>query len=140
VGTLSEAFRDASFEESAQVDLSVHEHDHSPVGGPDGLSEMADDVAAALFRVLEDAGVDVEYADLRERYRDHADRLVDQYAADAAFNGLTYDPAGEREQVAAYDEAVRPPGPDTRLPAWTGTDLDPEAVLDASQTGLTSRD
>jgi glucosyl-3-phosphoglycerate synthase len=139
VGTLGEAFRDAGFDRTAQVDLEVHEHDHRSVGGPDGLSRMARDVAAALFRALEDAGVDVDYADLRDRYRDHAGRLVDQYAADAAFNGLAYDSAGERKQVAAYDEAVRPPGPDTRLPAWAVTDLDPGTVLETSREALSSR-
>jgi glucosyl-3-phosphoglycerate synthase len=140
VGTLGEAFDQVGFEGSAQVDLGVHEHEHRSVGGPDSLSEMAADVTAALVRVLEDADVDVDYAAVGERYRDNAERLLDQYATDAAFNGLSYDREGEREQVATYDDAVGPPGPDTRLPAWEGTDLEPDAVLEAARTALASRD
>jgi glucosyl-3-phosphoglycerate synthase len=136
VGTLGDAFEQAGFANTAQVDLGIHEHDHRAVSGPAGLSEMAEEVADALFRVLADAGVDVDFPTLRERYRAHADRLVEQYATDAAFNGLEYDRADEREQVAAYAEAVTSPGPDRRLPSWDGTDLAAEAVAAASGEAL----
>jgi glucosyl-3-phosphoglycerate synthase len=136
VGTLGDAFAAAGFEGTAQVDLGIHEHDHRAVSGPAGLSEMATDVAGALFRVLADAGLTVDYDDLRDRYREHARRLVDQYALDAGFNGLTFDRAGERDQVDAYAGAVAPPGPDTRLPPWTETDLSPESVVAASRRAL----
>ncbi|WP_123539077.1 glycosyltransferase family protein [Halosimplex salinum] len=136
VATLGDAFRHAGFEGSAQVDLGIHEHDHRAVSGRGGLSDMADEVAAALFYALGDSGVDVDYDDLRERYRTTARRLVDQYAADAAFNGLDYDSAAEREQVDAYAESVREPDADDRLPAWAETDLDPDAVCAASRRAL----
>ncbi|WP_436930497.1 glycosyl transferase family 2 [Halosimplex halobium] len=136
VATLGDAFRTAGFEGTAQVDLGIHEHDHRAVSGRGGLSDMADEVAAALFSALDDGGVAVDYDDLRERYRTAARRLVDQYAADAAFNGLDYDPADERRQVDAYAESVRPPAAADRLPAWAETDLDPDAVCRASRDAL----
>jgi glucosyl-3-phosphoglycerate synthase len=136
VGTLGDAYEHAGFSGTAQVDLGVHEHDHRAVSGPAGLSDMAGEVADALFRALADAGITVDYDALRERYREHAGRLVEQYATDAAFNGLEYDPAGEREQVAAYAEAVTPPGPDRRPPPWAETDLAAEAVAAASREAL----
>ncbi|MDG5775847.1 glycosyl transferase family 2 [Haloarculaceae archaeon H-GB2-1] len=136
VGTLGDAFAGAGFERSAQVDLGVHEHDHRAVSGEQGLGSMADQVGRALFRVVEDAGVDPDYGSLPARYRAAARRLVEQYAADAAFNGLDYDAAGEREQVRTYADAVRPPEADTRLPAWSETDLDPVAVGDAARDAL----
>jgi len=68
VGTLGEAFRLAGTEGAAQVDLGRYEHDHRAVSGPTGLSEMSEGVGSALFRALEDAGVDVEYDTLPERY------------------------------------------------------------------------
>ncbi len=140
VGTLGEAYAHAGFEESAQVDLGRHEHDHRSVSGPDGLSEMCEQVGAALFRVLSDHGVDPEFETLAERYRDTADAMVGAYAADAAFNGLAYDRESEREQVAAYAEAIAPPGPDRRLPAWERTSLDPEAVRAAGASSLAAAD
>ncbi|WP_436927847.1 glycosyl transferase family 2 [Halosimplex amylolyticum] len=136
VGTLGDAFREAGFEGTAQVDLGIHEHDHRAVSGRGGLSDMADEVAAALFNALADHGVAVDHEVLRERYRTTARRLVDQYAADAAFNGLEFDRAAEREQVDAYAESVRAPESDDRLPAWTETDLDPDELFDVSQRAL----
>jgi len=136
VGTLGDAFASAGFAGSAQVDLGVHEHDHRAVGGPQGLTDMADQVAAALFLALADAGVDVDYADLRDRYRETARRLVDQYGSDAAFNGLEYDPAAERDQVDAYAEAVAPPAGDSRMPSWAETPLAVESVRAASRDAM----
>ena len=136
VATLGDAFQHAGFEATAQVDLGIHEHDHRAVSGRGGLSDMADEVAAALFSALDDHDLAVDYDDLRERYLTAARRLVDQYAADAAFNGLEYDPADERRQVDAYAESVRPPESAGRLPAWADTDLDPDAVRGASRDAL----
>jgi len=136
VATLGDAFTAAGFEGTAQVDLGVHEHDHRAVSGPQGLSDMAAEVADALFLALADAGVDVDYDDLRARYRETARRFVDQYAADAAFNGLDYDPDAERDQVDAYADAVRPPASDDRLPSWAETDLSPEVVRAASRDAI----
>ncbi|WP_459192662.1 glycosyltransferase family protein [Halosimplex sp. J119] len=136
VATLGDAFREAGFEGTAQVDLGIHEHDHRAVSGRGGLSDMADEVAAALFHALADHGLDVDYGGLRDRYRTTARRLVDQYAADAAFNGLEFDQAAEREQVDAYADSIRPPERDDRLPAWDETDLDPHGVFRSSRRAL----
>jgi len=136
VGTLGEAFRHAGRAGSAQVDLGVHRHAHRAVDGDGGLATMSEQVGDALFRVLADHGVEPDYEALRERYRTIADRLIGGYAADARHNGLPYDAAAEREQVAAYADAIGPPGRDTRLPAWRDLDLDPADVLAASEESL----
>ena len=136
LGTLGDAYREAGFAGTAQVDLGIHEHDHRAVSGRGGLSDMADEVAAALFHALADAGVPVDYEYLRDRYRTTARRFIDQYAADASFNGLEYDPVDEREQVDAYADSVREPDADDQLPAWSETDLDPDEVCAASQRAL----
>ena len=136
VGTLGEAFRYAGFDASAQVDLGRYEHDHRAVSGPTGLADMSQAVGAATLRAVEDAGVDVDYDRLVERYQTAAHALVRQYGADAAFNDLSYDPADERDQVATYAEAIAEPGPDTRLPAWETAPLSPTEVANAARMDL----
>ena len=133
VGTLGEAFGHAGFEESAQVDLGRYEHDHRAVSGPTGLSDMSRHVGTALLRAVESHGVAPDYGTLPERYRETAEEFLDQYAADAGFNGLEYDRSEEREQVDRYAEAVAPPGEDRRLPAWREVELEPDDVLAASR-------
>jgi len=132
LGVLGDAHAIAGRKHSAQVDLGVHRHDHRPVEGRAGLSTMADEVGNALFRVLTDNGLDLDYEALQNTYHDAAMRLVDQYAADASFNGLSYDPEAEREQVSVYASSIEPPGVDTRLPPWNQVDLSPATVLGAS--------
>ncbi len=136
VGTLGEAFRLVGAEGAAQVDLGVHEHDHRSVSGPSGLSEMSREVTAAVLRAVEENGGEPTYETLPDRYRRAAERLVDAYALDSAFNGLEYDEAGEREQIDMYADAIEPPGPDTRLPAWENASIDPGAVVDAAVADL----
>ena len=134
VGMLGEAYRVAGERGTAQVDLGIHQHDHRPVDGDEGLSNMAPPVGDALFRVLADHGVDVEYDSLRSAFRETADRLVDQYATEAAFNGLSYETEAERDQCRLYESAIDEPAPDSRLPAWSETALSPSAVLTAGRT------
>jgi len=136
VGTLGEAYDLAGVEATAQVDLGVHEHDHRSVGGPEGLGDMSAEVGAALFRAVEDVGLSPDYGALPDRYRRAADRLIDGYAADARFNGLDYDSAGEREQVGTYAAGIEPPGRDDRLPAWRETDLEPATVRERSTAAV----
>jgi glucosyl-3-phosphoglycerate synthase len=137
VGTLGEAFRLVGPERTAQVDLGVHEHDHRSVSGPSGLSDMSVQVASALLRAVEENGGDPEYGTLEERYRSAAERLVDAYALDASFNGLEYDRGTELEQVDVYAESIRPPGSDTRLPAWEEVALAPGELASAVGEDLT---
>lgn len=139
VGTLGEAYGAAGFEDTAQVDLGMHEHDHRAIGGPDGLGNMAREVAAALFRALEGAGVTPDYDSLPGRYRERARSYVERYATDAAFNGLTHDRADERAQVDAYAAAIDSPGDDDRLPAWEATALDPERIATLAAENLDER-
>jgi glucosyl-3-phosphoglycerate synthase len=136
VGTLGEAHRLAGFDRSAQVDLGVHEHDHRSVGGPQGLGDMCREVGGALFQALADAGVSPRYDDLVAQYREQALTLVDQYAADAGFNGLTHDATAEREQIDTYVDAIEPPGADQRLPAWEDAPLSADTVLEQSRAAL----
>ena len=136
VGTLGEAYRLAGFQGSAQVDLGVHEHDHRPVGGTSGLGDMSGEVAGACFRALADAGVVPDFDALRTAYRETARDFLEGYAADAAFNDLAYDPSAEREQVETYAEAIGPPGPDRRLPAWADAPISPAAVRERSRAAL----
>lgn len=140
VGLLGTAFERAGFEGSAQIDLGVHEHDHRAVGGPRGLGDMSLEVGAALFRALADNGVHPDYEPLRENYRETADVLIEQYAEDAAFNGLEYDSVSEREQIEEYAKAVRPPGEDTRLPAWEDAPIDPSTVAKAAQADIADQE
>ncbi|UPM42435.1 glycosyl transferase family 2 [Halocatena salina] len=136
VGALGTAFEHAGFEGTAQIDLGVHKHDHRSVDGPHGLGDMSVDVGASLFSVLEADGVTFDYESLREQYQEAADRLIDQYATDAAFNGLDYDSESERDQIDAYLPAVTSPTADARLPAWTDTPIDSAAVRTASQDDI----
>jgi len=136
VGTLGEAYAAAGFDGSAQVDLGVHEHDHRSVTGPEGLGDMSRAVGAALFHALDDAGITPDYEALPARYRERALALVDQYAADAAFNGFDYDPVAEREQVDTYADAVEPPGEDRRLPAWRDAPVDPAEIRSLSREAI----
>jgi glucosyl-3-phosphoglycerate synthase len=136
VGTLGEAYAAAGFEGSAQVDLGVHRHEHRSVGGPEGLGDMSREVGTALFHALEDAGLDPDYDSLPDRYREHARRLVEQYGADAAFNGLSYDAVAEREQVDTYARGIEPPAADRRLPAWRAVSLAPDEIRTLSQEAV----
>lgn len=136
VGQLGDAFEYAGFEGTAQVDLGRYEHDHRAVSGPTGLSAMSQHVARALFRTVESHGVDPDYETLPRRYRTTAERFVDQYAADATFNGLDYDWDEEREQVDRYAGSITPPGEDRRLPPWRTVDLTPGDVLSASRADV----
>ncbi|MFC4436792.1 MULTISPECIES: glycosyltransferase family protein [Natrialbaceae] len=136
VGTLGDAFDYAGFAETAQVDLGRHEHDHRAVAGEAGLEGMSREVAAELLRVLEEHGVAPDYESLPARYRTTGRELIEQYRADAAFNGLAYDPAGERDQLERYAGSIAPPGPDRRLPRWTNAPITSRAVVEAARPRL----
>jgi len=133
VGTLAAAYDAVGVDGAAQVDLGSYEHDHRAVSGPTGLSDMSESVGAALLRAAGEHGVDPDYDALPGAYRTVADSYVSSYGADAAFNGLSYDASDERDQVRTYAESIAPPGPDTRLPAWSDTDVSPAAVAEAAR-------
>jgi glucosyl-3-phosphoglycerate synthase len=132
VGTLGEAFAEAGFRRSAQVDLGAYEHDHRAVSGPTGLSDMSQTVGEAILRAVTDHGVEPDYETLPARYRETGFDFVRRYATDAAYNGLEYDRGGEREQVTTYADAIAAPGEDRRLPAWEDAPITPDAVRQAA--------
>lgn len=136
VGTLGDTFEQAGFEGTAQVDLGIHKHEHRSVEGDGGLGEMCDEVAATLFTVLEEQGIDLSYARLQGTYRDAANRLISQYRDDARFNGLDYDELAEREQVDTYASSIRAPGRDDRLPSWETGPFDGAEILELSAAEL----
>jgi glucosyl-3-phosphoglycerate synthase len=136
VGTLGDALDATGFAGTAQVDLGVYEHDHRSIGGHDGLGEMCGQVGATLFTILEEHGIEPDYEVLPERYRNCARTLVEQYAADAAFNGFAFDRQGERAQIDQYATTIRPPAGDDRLPAWRDADLDPATVASLSAAAI----
>ena len=139
VGTLGDAFDVAGAAGTAQVDLGRYEHDHRRVEGSGGLSAMSQSVGETLLRSVVEHGVDVDFDTLAERYRTAAGDLLHQYELDAGFNGLSFDPANERDQVAQYAEAVvEPTGPDDRLPTWATAPLEPDAVADAAAADVES--
>ncbi|QGN07520.1 glycosyl transferase family 2 [Halorhabdus sp. CBA1104] len=127
VSTLGDAFAAVGFDGTAQVDLGRHEHDHRAVGGPSGLGEMASEVADALLTAVQAHGLTPDYETLPDRYRETARSFIERYAADAAFNDLTYDREGERTQVRTYADAIEPPSAE-QLPAWRDAPLDPEQI------------
>lgn len=133
LGVLGDAHRVAGADGVAQVDLGRYAHEHRGVGGSEGLTRMAEGVGAALFRVLADHGVTPDHETLAARYRDRGESFADRYALDARFNGLAADAEGEREQVAKYAAALRPPERDPRLPAWDDAPLDPATVLEVAE-------
>jgi glucosyl-3-phosphoglycerate synthase len=136
IGTLGDAFTATGAAGTAQVDLGTHEHDHRPVAGHTGLGEMARDVGRTLFTLLEERGVDIDYGSLPDRYRDHGRRLVEQYATDAAFNGLEHSTEAEHAQVDRYAGAITPPDADDRLPAWQSAPVDPDRIAERSAEAL----
>jgi glucosyl-3-phosphoglycerate synthase len=136
VGTLGEAYRLVGAAGAAQVDLGIHEHDHRSVTGPSGLSDMADQVGAALLRTVAENGGEPDYGTLRGHYRAAVERAIDRYALDAAFNGLEYDRGDERRQADAYAAAVGPPGDDTRLPPWRRAAVTTAEVGEAATADL----
>ncbi|WP_246998966.1 glycosyl transferase family 2 [Halosolutus gelatinilyticus] len=139
VGTLGAAFDHAGVAGTAQVDLGRHEHDHRAVAGETGLEGMSREVAAELLRVVEERGVDPDYGTLPDRYLAVGDRLLDRYGADAAFNGLAYDRASERDQLERYADSIAPPGLDRRLPPWRDAPLAPGDVRDAARPWIGGR-
>jgi glucosyl-3-phosphoglycerate synthase len=136
VGTLGDAFDDAGFAGSAQVDLGTYEHDHRAVSGPTGLSDMSRHVGAALLRTVTEAGVDPDYDALTDRYREAARSLVRSYELDATFNGLSYDRTDEFDQVETYVDAIEPPGTDRRMPAWADAPVSPERIAETAAADL----
>lgn len=129
---LGEMYEHVGSAGTAQVDLGVHEHDHRPVSGDRGLESMAQAVAGTLYRNLELHGIEIEPTRLARAYADVAETYLDQYEADAAFNGLQYDRKAERSQVRTYRDAIASPTrSDERLPPFDSVDLAAKEIMEA---------
>lgn len=119
---------------TAQVDLGRHAHDHRPVTGDDGLAPMTREIVGTLMSSLEARGVDVDMARLAAEYEEVAGRYLDQYAADAAYNGLEYDRQGEREQIQIYGEAIANPSVGhAPLPAFDTIEMTHQELMATGQ-------
>lgn len=137
-GTLGESFRLVGAQGSAQVDLGRHQHDHRPVDGAAGLAPVANAVIGTLFDVLNGHGYGIPGA-LVASYRRHGRRLVTQYGADAAFNGLSYDREGELEQIQRYAALIPEAPSPTWLPPLRETTIDPVVLEDSVSPSEVSR-
>lgn len=123
VGILSAVAGTVPFEKICQADLcDNYEHKHQELHPQDttrGLNRMAVEVAAALFREVEEVPGDIVSA-----YREQALSMIPKYRADALANGLEYDEEKEIEALETFAGAVEKalslseediPQP---LPAW----------------------
>ena len=128
IGVLGESHRVAGEREAAQVDLGWHRHDHRPVTGPNGLVPMARAIAGTIEAVLDADDIPIDLAELQPEYRARANRLIEQYAADADFNGLAHEEADERNQVDQYAQVLIDPDHPEWLPPLSSVSFDVEEV------------
>ena len=135
VSILGEMFARAGRGGTAQVDLGTHDHDHRPIDGDEGLVGMAAAVTGTLDEVLRSHGVEIEFSDMRDEYEQTAATYIDQYAADAAFNGFRFDRQKEHSQVATYRSVLRDDlDPSIKLPAFSETALTATRIRNTART------
>ena len=140
VGILAEAFKHVGSTGTAQVDLGWHRHDHRPVAGPNGLSDMAAAVVGILLEVLRDNDIAVDYDQLEQQYRRQANQYQRQYAMDASFNGLRYDGDAEKAQIEQYAAAIQGATAPSLLPALSSTDLTADTIRNRARLTTTTID
>lgn len=114
IGLLAEVYRNCSSERTCQVDLADnYEHKHQCLSADDptkGLRRMSCDIAKTLFRTLAGEGVVLtqdHFRSLEVRYVRMAEDAIEQYHADAALNGLTFDRHEEEMAVAVFGSSLR---------------------------------
>ena len=133
IGVLSEAHRLYSNQRICQVDIAdAYDHKHQDLSADDpsrGLAKMSHDICMAFFRKLAITGVVFNPGTLRTvkaaYYRTALD-LVEQYHADAQFNGLTLDRHMEEQSIELFTESLMRAGEDFLqnphetpfLPSW----------------------
>ena len=130
LGLLMEGFRLTGFSQSGQVDLGWHQHDHRSVDGPEGLAAMATAVADTFYTGVVEQSSELDKQVLEEQYRSVALEMLEGYALDAAFNGLTFDRVSETRQIDAYANAIVNASITDRLPAFDSTGLDAQSLLE----------
>ncbi len=114
VGTLVEVYRRCGTGRVCQTEICDrydHKHQALSEGNPgQGLLKMCIDITATLLGALADEGAAVSAAaskQLPATYRGAARDAIEQYRADAAINGLSYDLRDEQHIVDVFAGAVR---------------------------------
>lgn len=117
IGMLSEFYRNYALSRIAQVDIArVYDHKHrefDPAIKDDGLGRMASDIAKSLFRKLATQGVvftHETFRTLKATYYRMALDLIEQYRADALFNGLDINRDEEEKTVEVMSEVIMSAG------------------------------
>ncbi|MDX1667926.1 MAG: hypothetical protein R3194_00780 [Limnobacter sp.] len=117
IGMLSEFYRNYALSRIAQVDIArVYDHKHrefDPAVKDDGLGRMASDIAKSLFRKLATQGVvftHETFRTLKATYYRMALDLIEQYRADALFNGLDINRDEEEKTVETMSEVIMSAG------------------------------
>ena len=68
---------------------------------------MAADIISATRDALIECGIDIPSTDDRvEEFKSTANRLVDSYAVDSKWNGLTYDRTSESNAIDAFANRI----------------------------------
>ena len=113
VSMLSEMYRNHTVHRLAQVDIAdIYDHKHrdfDPAEKDDGLSRMASDIAKSLFRKLATQGTIFShetFRTLKATYYRMALDLIEQYRADAMFNGLKINRDEEEKCVEVLSEVI----------------------------------
>ncbi|MCC9623126.1 glycosyl transferase [Thalassospira sp. MA62] len=113
VSMLSEMYRNHTVHRLAQVDIAdIYDHKHrefDPAQKDDGLSRMASDIAKSLFRKLATQGTvftPETFRTLKATYYRMALDLIEQYRADALFNGLKTNRDEEENCVEVLSEVI----------------------------------
>lgn len=117
IGMLSEFYRNYALSRIAQVDIArIYDHKHrefDPAIKDDGLGRMASDIAKSLFRKLATQGVvftHETFRTLKATYYRMALDLIEQYRADALFNGLDINRDEEEKTVEVMSEVIMSAG------------------------------
>lgn len=117
IGMLSEFYRNYALSRIAQVDIArVYDHKHrefDPAIKDEGLGRMASDIAKSLFRKLATQGVvftHETFRTLKATYYRTALDLIEQFRADALFNGLDVNRDEEEKTVEVMSEVIMSAG------------------------------
>lgn len=113
VGVLSEVYRNVHRSQVCQVDIAeVYDHKHQTLSPEDtgaGLSRMSLEIGKSVYRKLATHGVvlsDGFFRTLKAAYFRNALDLLDQYALDAAINGLNLDLHQEEQAIETFSQTI----------------------------------
>lgn len=113
IGVLSEAWRNLGPRSVCQVDIADnYDHKHqelSPTDAQAGLNRMSLDICKAIFRKLAADGTVFSpnvFRSLKATYYRTALDLLEQYSADAAMNGLSFDRHAEETSIQMFADNI----------------------------------